>query len=529
MAAMWWTITWINVFWKTYGGDETQQAVQALPGTITSPTYLWEATLDATLTPPTVLSSPLICNLSNSQAGNEVVVKLTTLFQGKIYALRGTDGNQLWSYTYNLNTDQSPISCGDLDGDGLDEVVTRTENGVVALDDNGSVMWTNTDPIYSFSGPVIAEVDALSSGPEVLVTGPSGSNAELYVISSTGSTLRSITISITSLPEQPAGTPAVGDLDNDGQKEVVVTTFFSGLRSVDPVGGSIEWTVMGMAINQTPAVVDADGDGNLDVVYAYGGRYINVVRGTDGSDIWASPFDVESHTTLADTHAVLMEHFAVWDTDGDGLVNVFFGDGGDTSNANSHIIGVEDGSSVWFHGVSDWSYDGGGALADIDDDGDWDFLKTDDAGVLWALEANTGNVLWSVNYDDFGSSGTLDPAIAIGDVDGDGCSEVVVLGAESGILTSNYVVRVIDQSGGGGSGCTPLGREDEGLKVSERGDLPRNLINWTGGKPYAAADVDVYSRDGRLVGRFSKGERIDLSRGTYFVVSHGRVDVIFVR
>lgn len=526
---MWFVLAAINFYWKTYGGDVTQQGVQGLPATITTPDFLWETDLGTSVgTPNTLWGSPAICNLSSTEPGNEVIIKANPPLSGNtdVHALRGTDGASLWTFS-SFGMDPTSPACADIDGDGLDEVITRTfSDGIKAIDGDGTVLWTNTDPGYSFSSPVVADVDPSSPGPEILVTGPNGSSASLWVISSSGVTLRTITVSIT---EQPAGTPAVGDVDLDGQMEVVVPTLWSGLLSVDPVAGSVEWTATGMAMNQTPAIIDANSDGVPDVVYTYDGRYIQVARGTDGTPLWSSPFDVEAHTTAADTHVVLMEHYAVWDTDGDGYADIFLGDGGDSSNVNSHLIRITGGSAPsagWLYSIPQWAYDGGGGLVDVDNDGDWDFVKTDDAGYLYAIDANSGSLLWRLTIDDL--SATLDPAIAIGDIDGDNCSEIVVLGYASGFLGGNFLARAIDQSGGGGSGCTPLGYDDD-LSTDERAVATKGILSWRGNRPVLNVDARVFGRDGRLIGSFRRGTVLDLPAGIYYVTYRGRVKRVVLR
>ncbi|NPB03501.1 MAG: PQQ-binding-like beta-propeller repeat protein [Thermotogae bacterium] len=527
---MWLIFGAINYYWKTYAGDETQQGVQGLPATITAPDFLWETDLGVSAgIPHAIWGSPTICNLSSTEPGNEVLIKANPPLSTStdLHALRGTDGSSLWTLS-SFGQDPSSPACGDIDGDGLDEVVTRTfSDGLKAIDGDGTVLWTNSDPGYAFSSPVVIDVDPSSPGPEILVTGPSGSSAQLWIISSSGTTLRTVSISIV---EQPAGTPAVGDVDGDGRREIIVPTLWSGLKAIDPVAGSVEWTVPGLAMNQTPAVIDADGDGNLDVVYAYEGQYIQIARGSDGSSLWSLPFDVNAHTTVADTHAILMEHFAVWDIDGNGYVDILFGDGGDSSSVASHLLRVaatsSGGNLEWLYSIPQWSYDGGGVLVDVDNDGDWDFVKTDDAGYLYALDANSGTLVWRLSVDDL--STTLDPAVAVGDVDGDNCSEIVVLGYTSSFLGGNLVARAIDQSGGGGSGCTPLSWEDP-TDVGERTAPDGSMIVWKDGTLYAAVDLKAYRANGTLAGRFSKGEAIRLPAGVYYLTHHGKVKRVIVR
>ena len=89
-------------------------------------------------------------------------------------------------------------------------------------------------------------------------------------------------------------TPALGDVDGDGQTEIVITTMAEGSTSgqimVIENNGSVKWAVDGLegdfpgAIVQymaSPIIVDADGDGDLDIV-GQSNIFTFVVDGTDG-------------------------------------------------------------------------------------------------------------------------------------------------------------------------------------------------------------------------------------------------------
>ncbi|MEO0204556.1 MAG: FG-GAP-like repeat-containing protein [candidate division WOR-3 bacterium] len=484
-----WLVSFTFSIWKSLAGDNKNQAVQVLAGGILSPTAKWRTNFGFDIV-NLLWASPAICNVSNAYPENEVIIKGHISLSGNttLYALRGTDGTILWSISF-FGMDPSSPACGDLDGDGLDEIVTKTfSDGLKALDNDGTVLWT-FPTTYSFSSPKIEDVVSSSPGPEVIFMDPSGGNLVLYVLSASGTPIWTANVGIA---EQPAATPAISDIDGDGVKEIIIATLYSGLRVYDGQTGTLEWSYFALAINPTPSVIDLNNDGIEDILFSNSST-IMAISGT-GTFMWS--FNLRAHTPPSDTHVVLMEYVApVWDINGDGFPEIWLGDGGDSSNVNSHLLRIDqNGSSAsinWLYGINQWAYDGGGGLVDINNDGIWDFIKA----------ADNGTPVWNFRFDNCGS-GVIDPSVAIGDIDADNCSEVVIIGCQSSFLGGNIVAVAIDNSTPVSS-CAVLSRDDE-LKASEM-------------KPYEGGEFKVYTTSGRLMGTFKPGQRIKLKPGFYIV------------
>ncbi len=125
--------------------------------------------------------------------------------------------------------------------------------------------------------------------------------------------------------------PAVGDLDNDGVKEIVVGT--SNRRVyVLRANGSVApgWPVtLSAEVNSSPALGDIDGDGFLDVVVACGSNFettsgvgrLYVFR-RDGSLLWSFTPQDENGDGRADG---IYSTPAIGDVDGDGDNEIAFG------------------------------------------------------------------------------------------------------------------------------------------------------------------------------------------------------------
>jgi hypothetical protein len=159
-------------------------------------TLYWQRTFSCTA--PENINAPTIADL-NGDGLREIVIGC--YYQRTVYALRGTDGSTLWSYSNAIAHGQnSSRKIGDIDGDGALEVVLTSYNTgydictstnpcpnhlIVLNGATGTVEWAWQNPLGTgFEGLSIADVD--NDGCMEIIVGPNGASGgeRFYVLDS---------------------------------------------------------------------------------------------------------------------------------------------------------------------------------------------------------------------------------------------------------------------------------------------------------------------------------------------------------
>lgn len=212
---------------------------------------------------------------------------------GHVYCLSG-DGRVEWRYDELAPYGRSGPNIADLDGDGKAEVlITRSNVGnatcLIAIDGaTGAFLWRTDDVMQGYVSNAV--VDFEGDGQFEVLHCDKGNH--IYCENADGSRRWTAELDGRGI----FWAPAVADVDSDGQLEVI-----SPMRGESPetgtccfvVGadGNVKYTVdLGNGQNAGPAVGDIDGDGELEVIVVTQGpdRIQALTWNAHGRVAWAS-------------------------------------------------------------------------------------------------------------------------------------------------------------------------------------------------------------------------------------------------
>jgi len=288
---------------------------------------IWEKTLTGTATLP-----PTVADITGD--GNLEIVQNTggVPANGRVYLVDAATGNDLpgWPLNFNNNWMINASAVVDIDGDGIMEIVFCER---------------------ITSGPSRVHIVDVDGNPY---------NANWPV----------------DLPGTPAFTPSIGDVNNDGTLNVVISTssgqmFVFDVETGEPISG---FPTSGNGISfsyQSPILVDLNGDGNLEIVGSnHGDNPAFFVMKSDGTYATGWPYSISEWTYSPPTVA---------DVNGDGTYELFFGNrntSGDGTTPLDVIYGFDpDGDLIPDFSVNKYGgTEGVMTIADINGDGVQDII-----------------------------------------------------------------------------------------------------------------------------------------------------------
>ena len=173
-----------------------------------------------------------------------------------------------------LGGSRKGTAIADLDGDGTPELVFCTEDAVCAVHIDGSTVWTTkvTEPLQGGGGLSIGDLDS-DGFSEIYVTNYVEAGgfayALVYGFDHQGAMLTGAGFPKTLMGDPSSCTPVIGDVDGDGQKELVVAVAGAPVIAWEADGSVTPgFPMFGLLgdIKCSPAIEDLDQDGDVELI-----------------------------------------------------------------------------------------------------------------------------------------------------------------------------------------------------------------------------------------------------------------------
>lgn len=379
-------------------------------------------------------------------------------------------------FSANANTKNfRNVALSDINGDGVEDILFAAGNRFMVVS-NQEVLWTNSMTGVGIYPPSIADIDNDGDLEIVQVTGGNGQKGKVYAMDHLGNNLPGFPKSYNDnwilttaalsdldgdqqmeiifvernppggnihvikndgtswskdwplrLPGTPAITPSVADIDNDGAKEIVVSST-TVLYAFDLQGELEEgWPVDNPDTKfsfQSPILVDLDGDQDLEIVGAsHGVKPEYYILHHDGTPYKTWPFFVPelewtfstpSIVTINEEQQILMSRPKNGETK-DMLYA--WNEAGDLQS------GFPIESESGFQGII--------SVANVDEDPEMEYIfgsnRLDEQGFGFIHAANADGSGEVEGFPLRPKGWTLMNGAALGDVDGDGNMDLTAL------------------------------------------------------------------------------------------------------
>ncbi len=322
--------------------------------------------------------------------------------------------NQYGFPMYEASQKTSPLAI-DFDGDGADEIIFGDYNGFIhVLNSDGSELVDDHFPFDTGNQVWGAMAGADVDDDGLMDIAVVSKSKHFYLLDKNGLKVDFDT------EKYLLGTPAIGNLDEDAELEVVFSGYSSGnmVWALNADGSAVDGFPLdlGEKVKIGVALADFNGNGKDDIVVGTDSDYIHLFY-DDGSEAPGFPYQVGDKIQSAP---------AILDVDGEKVI--FVG----SNDYNLYALN-SDGSLRFSVATTDKIFN---SPAFLEHNNTFYIFFSDNSGVLYAVDTD-GNALsgWPVAPVD--SDQEITKSVAFSDLDGDGSAEVIAVTKLTDVLAYN--------------------------------------------------------------------------------------------
>ena len=348
-----------------------------------------------------IKSSPVVADIDGNMISEIFYGSDNGLLYGFMVA-----GIEMPGFPFSAGDDiRSSPAVADVDNDGNNEIIFGSNDGILYILSSYGVQELSYYQAGNIVGsPAIVDLD-LDGDYEVVFTTQEGNSGKVYAIDHDGNNVYGFPV---DLNEKMMVGAAAGDLEGDGNADIVVCTWDDNIYAIDNSGyvkSGFPFTST-HRFNAPPTLVDLDGDGDLEIIAGNDEGLLHVLH-HDGTEM--ASYDVGDD---------IRGGISVADLDDDGSHELLFAGYDDMIHVWNPMDNVElDGWPV------DMEYNSltEPVTADLDNDGDLEVVAAMKSGMVYVFHHDAS----LFNNFPTNLSGNIESSPAIGDLDSDGDYELI--------------------------------------------------------------------------------------------------------